>query len=67
MAYIETLRTRPAAPKTFNPIKWLLKLDADYRQADKLNKTSEDQLRDMGLTRKQADTVFYGRFGQDRN
>lgn len=66
MTYLETSRTRPAAVATFNPIKWLLRLEADYREADKLKKADDTRLQDMGLTRKQADTAFYGRFGQSR-
>jgi hypothetical protein len=66
MAYLEASLTRPAAPASFNPIKWLLRLEADYRQADMLRKAVGDRLDDMGMTRKQADTAFYGRFGKHR-
>jgi uncharacterized protein YjiS (DUF1127 family) len=59
-------RTRPATFAKFNPIQWLLRLDAAYREADQLKKTEGHFLKDMGISREQADTVFYHRFGQNR-
>ncbi len=68
MTYSATAaRTRPATSFTFNPFQWLLRLEAAYREADQLKKTEGHLLGDMGITRKQADTVFYQRFGQNRN
>ena len=61
-----TARTRPTAPAKFSPIQWLLHLEAAYREADQLKETEDHHLQDMGITRKQADSVFYGRFGQHR-
>lgn len=66
MTYMDTPTTRPVAQKTFNPIKWLFHLEADYRQARTLEAADETQLQDMGLTREQSNTAFYGRFGQNR-
>ena len=50
----------------FHPIRWLLRLDAAYREARKLKNAEDQRLDDMGITRKEADAVFYSRFGQNR-
>lgn len=69
IAYITTAPaavTAPATTREFNPIRWLLRLDAAYREADKLKKSEAHRLQDMGLTRDQANSAFYGRFGEHR-
>jgi len=66
MTYANTATTAPVTASTFNPIQWLLRLEATYREADKLKNTEDHHLLDMGITRKQADAIFYGRFGQHR-
>lgn len=48
-------------------IGWVLNLDATYRQYRKLISAEDARLADMGLTRKQANNVFYRRFGQHRS
>ena len=59
-------RTRSTTFTKFNPIQWLLRMDAAYREADQLKKIAVQFLEDTGVSRKQADTVFYQRFGQNR-
>lgn len=59
-------RTATAPAASFNPIKWLFRLEAAYREADALKNAEDHHLLDMGITRKQADAVFYGRFGLHR-
>jgi uncharacterized protein YjiS (DUF1127 family) len=59
-------RTRPATFIKFNPIRSLLRLAAAYREADQLKKTEGHFLEDMGISREQADTAFFQRFGQNR-
>lgn len=55
--------TRTAAPARralrFNPIAWLLKLDAAWRQTSRFEKLDDAALRDMGLTRRDRDQMFY--------
>jgi uncharacterized protein YjiS (DUF1127 family) len=58
--------TVPSTFAKFNPIQWLLHMDAVYREADRLKKTGDRLLEDAGVSRKQVDTVFYQRFGQNR-
>ncbi len=60
-------RNHPTTFTKFNPIQWLLRLEAAYREAGQLKKTEGHVLDDMGMTRKQADTAFYQRFGQNRH
>ena len=62
MAYIETTTNTFSAPVNFNPIKWLLRLDASFRDANHLKNTEDHNLNDMGITREQADVVFYRQF-----
>jgi len=66
MAYTETTTNTFSAPVKFNPIKWLLRLDAAFRDADKLQKTEDHILKDMGITRRQADVAFYRQFAAKR-
>ena len=66
MTHATTAPTAPITTSKFNPIQWLFRLEAAYRQADALKNAEDHHLLDMGLTRKQADTAFYGRFGQNR-
>ncbi|MGR3292318.1 MAG: hypothetical protein ACU0C9_14180 [Paracoccaceae bacterium] len=61
-----TATTATAPTAVFNPFNWLVRLEAAFRQAEQLKSTEDHHLRDMGITRKQADAVFYGRFGQHR-
>lgn len=47
-------------------LNWLQHLDAAYRQSQQLKKATPEQLNDMGISRKQADTAFLGQFRDDR-
>lgn len=66
MAYIETTKNTFSAPAKFNPIKWLLRLDASIRDANKLKNTEDHNLKDMGITRQQANVAFYRQFAEKR-
>ena len=68
MAYAETLpaQTRPHTANKINPIQWLLRLEAAYREHCKPKDTEDRLLEDMGITRRQANTAFYRQFGQYR-
>lgn len=57
-------RTAPTA--TFAPIKWLFAIDAAYRQSCDLKKAGIRQLKDMGITREQANQPFLQQFSQNR-
>lgn len=59
MTTAQASRVRPASLPTLNPIKWLLRLDAAYREATKLKNADKERLDDMGLTREQANAGFY--------
>lgn len=65
MTTTQASRARPAPRQTLNPIKWLLRLDADYRQAIHLKNADKERLDDMGLTREQANLAFFQRLGQN--
>lgn len=41
----------------------LVQADARYRQKCKLRGLPDERLRDMGLTRRDADAAFYSRYG----
>ena len=45
----------------FRPFKWLLRLEREYRQAQKLKSTEPCYLEDMGITGKEANAEFYTR------
>ncbi len=68
MAYAATLpvQTRPHTTNKSNPFQWLLRVDAAYREHCKLKETEDRLLEDMGITRRQANTAFYRRYGQNR-
>ncbi len=59
-------QTRPITSFSFHPLQWLLRHDAAYREAQELKRTEDHHLADMGITRDEADTAFYSRFGQHR-
>lgn len=65
MTHTEKSLAPVTTPAKFHPIRWLLRLDAAYREAHKLKNAEDNRLDDMGITRKQADAVFYSRFGQN--
>ena len=45
------------APTKFKPIRWLLFLDAAYRQAHNLKNAEDRILEDMGVTRQQVNSL----------
>ena len=59
MAYTETATNTFAAPAKFNLFSWILRLEASFREANKLKNTEARILKDMGITRQQANTAFY--------
>jgi hypothetical protein len=46
-----------SAPTKFKPIRWLLCLDAAYRQAHNLKNAEDRFLEDMGITRQQVNSL----------
>lgn len=59
---------RQATPKSTTPLllrllNWIAEKDEHHRQIIKLRKQHDDRLKDLGLTRRQADQGFYQRFG----
>ena len=66
MTYVETAKTTFAAPVQFNLISWLVRLDTSYRESQQLRKTEGRNLKDMGITRQQANTAFYRQFAEKR-
>ena len=66
MTYTETATSTFAAPAKFNLIKWIIRLDASFREASQLRNTEDRNLKDMGITRKQANTAFYRQFAEKR-
>ena len=67
MAHTETTTNTFASPAKFNLIQWLLRLDASFRDADQLRKTEKCNLKDMGITRQEANTTFYRQFSEKRD
>ena len=63
MTYTETATTF-ITPTKFNLIKWLVRLDASFREANQLKRTEAHNLEDMGITRQQANTAFYRQFAE---
>ena len=57
-----TVAIRPRRSLAARLLTMIVKADARYRQASKLNAASDENLADMGLTRSQADAAFYGRY-----
>lgn len=66
MTYTETTTNTFSTPAKFNLIKWMLRLDASFREASQLKNAEGHNLKDMGLTRKQANTAFYRQFAEKR-
>ncbi len=56
----------PAISRTLNPIMWLLNLDRAYREAQQLKSTADHHLKDMGITRREADASFYTLYSKNR-
>jgi hypothetical protein len=50
-------QTAMTAPTKFKPIRWLLCLDAAYRQAHNLKNADDRILEDMGVTRQQVNSL----------
>ncbi|MBL4872363.1 MAG: hypothetical protein JKY41_02945 [Rhodobacteraceae bacterium] len=67
MTFAETITKTVAAPVKFNLITWFVRLDASFREANQLKNTKARNLKDMGITRKQADTAFYRQFAETRH
>ncbi len=55
MAHSSTVHSTPGESKIFNPIRWLVHLDSEYREAQKLKSTENRLLEDMGIPAQQAD------------
>jgi len=47
---------------SFDPIKWLVKLNNAYCQWQQLKATGSVHLKDMGISREQANQSFYRHF-----
>jgi len=67
MTFTETATKTVAAPAKFNLITWFVRLDASFREASQLKDTEARNLKDMGITREQADTAFYRQFSENRH
>ena len=61
-AFVATGR-RTARPLGLRLLDWLVLLDAGYRNAHRLASASDERLADMGITRREAEAEFEGRFG----
>ena len=48
------------------PLRWLLHLDAAYRQYRALKNADAERLADMGISRKAADRAFYRQFADKK-
>ncbi len=65
------IQTVPVARKSisFRPIQWIMEMNQAYRQKQQLKNTENSYLKDMGITREQAndvsvaDLAFGPRFG----
>lgn len=66
MAHSSTVQNNPGEPKSFNPIRWLVRLDSEYREAQKLKNTENRLLEDMGITVQETDANLYSRGREDR-
>jgi len=53
--------TTTVATSIATALTWIVDRNAAYRQAHKLQSASHAQLKDMGMTRAEADTAFYTR------
>ena len=47
-------------------LTWIIARDAEFRAARKLKAASPDRLKDMGMTRAQANAAFYSHAGGSR-
>ncbi len=64
------IQAAPVARKSisFRPVQWIIKMNQAYRQKQQLKNTEDCYLKDMGITREQAndvsvaDLAFYRRF-----
>lgn len=45
-------------------LNWLVRLDSNHRQSQKLKHLDDRLLDDMGMTRKDAERAFYTKFGR---
>ena len=51
------------SPLLLRILNWIAAKDAGYRQATKLRGQPDERLKDMGITRQQADQGFYSKYG----
>ena len=66
MTYVTAASAHNTKFYSFNPLKWLLRLEYAYRQAQQLKSTEDHHLRDMGISRRQANAAFYTQFKENR-
>ena len=52
--------------RRLTPLRWLLHLDAAYRQYRALKEADAERLADMGISRKAADRAFYRQFADKK-
>ena len=64
-AITKTATARPRATR-FSPLRWLLHLDAAYRQYRALKEADAERLADMGNSRKAADRAFYRQYADKK-
>lgn len=43
-------------------LHWIVEQNANYRASHKLRSMADERLKDMGISREDADTAFYKRF-----
>ncbi|MFT5362728.1 MAG: hypothetical protein ACI9VX_000346, partial [Dinoroseobacter sp.] len=51
------------SPLLLRILNWIAARDADYRQACKLRNQHDTHLKDMGITRQQANQGFSNKYG----
>lgn len=51
------------SPLLLRILNWIAARDADYRQACKLRNQDDTHLKDMGITRQQANQGFSNKYG----
>ena len=61
----KTATARPGTTR-FSPLRWLMRLDAAYRQYRALKEATPKQLDDMGISRKSANRAFYRQFADKK-
>jgi uncharacterized protein YjiS (DUF1127 family) len=54
----DTSRTLGVTSLVFRVLNWIVRADANYRQAHKLRNATDEQLADMGMTRRDAAEAF---------